>query len=513
MSSKASSLVWQIACPPQFASRADMADLQEFIQLLQKRLVEKGHTPLLFPFTRVPWSRKGITLNFHTTGYEPNSYHYKESFLKDWVQIDRLGHTGWHSNNLGLSFKVEGETQQKRDAGLPARVDAYIKSRASKYVQDGAQSADALGEAYVFFPLQKGQDDTTAFARFDLSEAISQVTEACAARGLRLVLKAHPLCHSARVKKIIAEKAKHPAVVVSEGNVVDLIEAAKAIVTVNSSVGFEALLRDRPIITLGQAEYTPSSIAVRDLEKIGAALDQALSHQPDGICRQAALDFVSNSLFEKNSPEDIDCLIDYLTAHYERMFGRQNHGLPVFDGKKIEFHEMGKGAAHMLHGFSYPEEWGAWSNDEFCAVAFTAEPNLAGKKRNLVFKVRPYTKEMWPVITFNVYVNGKMIRHRHRVTIEHGMGDVFVDVPVQFEAGTNVVCFRVLESVRPINLQTDFDVRKMGIGLIAMEIRRPFIGIFKNIGNGSVRILRDLKKTMKQIITMDFIAHLTGWFL
>ncbi|MDW8445052.1 MAG: capsular biosynthesis protein [Acetobacteraceae bacterium] len=124
----------------------------------------------------------------------------------------------------------------------------------------------ASGRPFVLFPLQLDGDVQirrhSPFGR--LAPAIEHVLESFAAYSppdLALLVKVHPLDNGmTRWASVVARTARRFGVAdrvltVDGGHLPTLLEHARAVVTVNSTVGFSALLHHRPVVALGYAIY------------------------------------------------------------------------------------------------------------------------------------------------------------------------------------------------------------------------------------------------------------------
>ncbi len=106
--------------------------------------------------------------------------------------------------------------------------------------------------------------------------------------GVRLAVKPHPLDRSWR--RVAEAAARTPGCLLARGGVGAWIEGARAVVVLNSSVGLEAVVRDRPVVTLAQSAYEVPGVVqrARGLGGLMSALDRAL-HTPRSGEATAAL--------------------------------------------------------------------------------------------------------------------------------------------------------------------------------------------------------------------------------
>jgi capsular polysaccharide export protein len=89
----------------------------------------------------------------------------------------------------------------------------------------------------------------------DLQEAIMRALKVAKQRGKRLVIKMHPAESGIEILDYLEEIKKDSVVFVSNANTVDLIQRSSCVVTINSTVGLEALIFKKDLITLGSALY------------------------------------------------------------------------------------------------------------------------------------------------------------------------------------------------------------------------------------------------------------------
>lgn len=442
--------LWQIASPPRFQTHEHMAGLRRWIERVTQYAQKQGDIVMHFPWVHVPPAVNATTLNFHTHGYDPQSYHFKESFLQDWVQIDSHGYTGWHSSNLKPGLMPVAPARQGR---MAAKLDQYLQSRKSKYEQNS--SAAVFDFDYLFFPLQKPQDETSLFARFTPQEIVDAILPWLKQHHIKLVIKRHPFCHSDMVAAWLDRLQHIPEIVMTDGNVVDILPHAAAVITVNSSVGFEAVMRGIPVLSFGASEYGYMTEQVFDLEKLPQQLQQ-LQRQDQ---RNAVTDFAAAHLYDIDDDQDIIDLYNALRCP-------RTHNLPAIL-PEIDFSEGGNGAAYCLHGFSYPEAWGAWTNADKATIAFWHKDPAVMKKITVQF--HSYTKQDHPVQIFSLLWNGVSLGPWQ----QHPYKEVSVQTSftANIQPGINALSFVLHDPVRPAELKDEFDIRKLGLGLERMIIQ------------------------------------------
>ncbi|MFB6260723.1 MAG: hypothetical protein ABEJ96_08315 [Thiohalorhabdaceae bacterium] len=151
-------------------------------------------------------------------------------------------------------------------------------------------AAVALPENYVFVPFQVHLDSQllmySPWIR-DMGHMFTAITEAwrgtsLARRGVQLVFKRHPSCPET-YPDLRAATAREPGVMFADGNTTEeLIRGARGVITLNSTVGIDGLLMDRPVLTLGRACYAIPGVAdsARGVACIARWLETVASDTP-----------------------------------------------------------------------------------------------------------------------------------------------------------------------------------------------------------------------------------------
>ncbi len=162
---------------------------------------------------------------------------------------------------------------------------------------------------YVFVPLQVSKD--TQLKQYSplvgndfglmldrLSAALAQLRP-----NWRIVVKPHPAEHHRVQVGYRAWLQRWPNVVFATApSSIQLIQGAQAVVTVNSTVGFEGIVHNKPVVTLGGNFYcfAPLVNPVGRLEDLPAVLQAALDQPQDVAARQQFLAYVRHEFL-------IDC--------------------------------------------------------------------------------------------------------------------------------------------------------------------------------------------------------------
>lgn len=161
-----------------------------------------------------------------------------------------------------------------------------------------------LPREYVFIPFQVSLDSQVLLYSpwiRDMRQLFFAVVEAWRAAlggaGVELVFKAHPSASEDHAD-LEAHARDLEGVRFANGNdAQELIDGALGVITLNSTVGIEALLRRRPVIALGQACYAIPGVVERagDVEALGDWFRRlAADRLEPPHCRDAFLKYLAN---------------------------------------------------------------------------------------------------------------------------------------------------------------------------------------------------------------------------
>lgn len=174
-------------------------------------------------------------------------------------------------------------------------------------------AAKALPESYIFVPFQVPSDmqilalSPWIKSMVQLHGEVAALADAFPER--RFVIKEHPSFPLSIQDVVRAHSHIHFA---NSANTRELIEGADAVITVNSTVGLEALTLGKKVITLGDAHYAIDGIVLHAENR--AALHDALAKldewEPDDERRRRFIRFVFNRFLVplKRTAPDKDAL-------------------------------------------------------------------------------------------------------------------------------------------------------------------------------------------------------------
>lgn len=215
--------------------------------------------------------RDNLLLSFHSVGEKGNVLRIKEAAVFPFYCFEDRGHSGW--SELATNERLQSQARQYGDIDSLAYLDhfstKYRQDRTSKYPQ---KTGNQVGKKdYVLYLMQIAQDPVAHFARMTQYDIIDNLIAMSDRNGVNLVIKRHPFCPDTLVQSHLqraVENSKHAEV--SDDNVIDLIEGARSVVTVNSGSGFESLLLGKAHYSIGSSEWDAISHQVHipsDLER------------------------------------------------------------------------------------------------------------------------------------------------------------------------------------------------------------------------------------------------------
>ncbi|MBC2834808.1 nitrogen fixation protein FixF [Paragemmobacter straminiformis] len=208
-------------------------------------------------------------------------------FLPRTLQIDPTGLNGANSVPRDPAFYLDSDTDFAA-AGLPET----IGRRAAK----SQHAPVTLPPDFVFVPFQVPSDmQITLHSPWlrDMGHFLAVLRDTADRNPHQtFVVKEHPSFRAS----VIGLFPPHPRILFANGNeTASLIAAARAVLTINSTVGIEALQAAKPVITLGTACYAIAGLTLQAHDP--ATLDAALARhdwRPDERLRRQFLGFLKN---------------------------------------------------------------------------------------------------------------------------------------------------------------------------------------------------------------------------
>lgn len=202
-----------------------------------------------------------------------------------------LDHQGVNAKN---SLPTEAEFYHQFSAE-PPKLDKLEQRTGKKKVRT---LHNDLPENYIFVPLQVANDtqiiNNSPWIKSmpELFDLLVNTIDLPQFSNTKLVIKEHPSC------KLSYHKHHHiheRITFINHLSSETLIDNADAVITINSTVGLEAIIKAKSVITLGDACYNIEGMVLHadDEDRFSAALDTLNHWQPNETLRNQFLNFLS----------------------------------------------------------------------------------------------------------------------------------------------------------------------------------------------------------------------------
>jgi Capsule polysaccharide biosynthesis protein len=201
--------------------------------------------------------RKYISYHSISAGPGDLGMHIKETEDPTGFSFDRGGYSGWSAfGKIPLEdLALDEISTEEAERFFRECQERLIAKNSSKYAQSAEDEKEPLPERYVFLGLQVIGDSVQALARLPMLTMLEEVAATCRERNIPLIVKRHPLCSSKKVEEALKEGVKNQAFKLSTASIHRLIAGSCATCVVNSGVGAEALLHEKPVYVFGASDY------------------------------------------------------------------------------------------------------------------------------------------------------------------------------------------------------------------------------------------------------------------
>ncbi|WP_169751915.1 capsular polysaccharide export protein, LipB/KpsS family [Escherichia coli] len=209
-----------------------------------------------------PIINNAYVISYHTRSMDMDNkkhLHIQESTLAERCSMDYMGYAGYSSLADDFTYKII-DNYSKHINNIEQQISFYIKNNISKYKQSDEEFH--LESDYVFIPMQVTTDAVASLSYIDGIKLLKLVSEYFFNTSTKVVVKRHPYCNSIEVEKLINELEKEGKIIVSDSSVHHLIKTSKAVITVNSSVGLETVIHNKPVIITGKSDYYYAATAI-----------------------------------------------------------------------------------------------------------------------------------------------------------------------------------------------------------------------------------------------------------
>jgi capsular polysaccharide export protein len=283
--------------------------IARFYYFKYKRILEVGEYSVLCIWGGFHVAQKMAILSAKELNIKV--FHFENGFLPDTTVMDFKGTNFANSVPRDFNFYTAITTPFNKKSLIPR--ENVIKINTKDVI---------LPEKYIFCPFQVALDTQILVHSpwvknmEHFYEILSQVSKKIP-QDLYFVIKQHPSCfknypelHTINNSKIIF--ANH-------NNTESLIEGSQAVITVNSSVGMEAIMLNKKVITLGNAFYSGYGFAknLRSVEEIEETLNKLDDWKVDQIQTEKFLSYLQNFYLIPKNYKNLDA--SHLEAVYQKL--------------------------------------------------------------------------------------------------------------------------------------------------------------------------------------------------
>lgn len=243
---------------------------------------------IVAPNERVSPQAGEIFLSKHSAGAGNSTWHIKKAYLPNYVYFDRTGYSGWAelANNVALFAASQEVGNDVAERFFVSLYDETVRANSSKYRQSDSDFLQPH-RRFIFLPLQLSYDSVMQLSRVDFYVFYETLRDWAAVRGYDLVVKPHPLAKEnpynkrtdQRTEEIVNDSALHSHVHLTNASIHKVLPLCSAVFCINSGVGIEALIHQKPVYTAGHCDYHWATHVINDsmsLNDIEEPLDSRL---------------------------------------------------------------------------------------------------------------------------------------------------------------------------------------------------------------------------------------------
>lgn len=187
----------------------------------------------------------------------------------------------------------------------------YKKNKISRLNQRGDLEIPKA-QRFVFVALQVPDDTVAQFAYFDIFDAIQILSAFYQDKDCKILVKKHPLDNRESTEQNLEKVLDLPNVHLVQGNIHRYIEECEYVLTVNSGVGIEALLYEKPVITIGDSDYKDATINIRSTEELKQRLLEGNFEASKKEIQDFLEKFFSIGVVNVNSPKSVKNRLELL---------------------------------------------------------------------------------------------------------------------------------------------------------------------------------------------------------
>ena len=206
-----------------------------------------------------------ISLEYHAKNFDdPRIIDYKVSHINSLFYFGNNGFSGF--GDLATKDVLDYDNCENfYDQHVLPLFDNYV----SKHEQPVGVS-ELLPETYFLVTLQIPTDVVMQLKAIETEEMLERVIAVGRQLNVPVIVKRHPKDKTEQTDKMLRQFKKD--IILTEGNIMTLIDNAAAVFTINSGTGFEALLKLKKVFTFGMTDYNQACFNNYDKKQIIEAI-------------------------------------------------------------------------------------------------------------------------------------------------------------------------------------------------------------------------------------------------
>ncbi len=206
---------------------------------------------------------------------DTNTLYYMQELLPDLFTVDA---DGW-----GASSSLYGRTDFEAHQ-LDDRVESFIakirKERITKAPQKKTSSKELL-DIGLLAPLQVPGDDALIYhGAITLEDYVETLATFAEREKINVVFRKHPYDETSLFEDSRKRYTSNFVKFSVGGHIHDALAKARAVAVINSGVGFEAMIYNRPVLSFGRSIYD-TAVITADRKNISASYAKAIKENED----------------------------------------------------------------------------------------------------------------------------------------------------------------------------------------------------------------------------------------
>lgn len=240
-----------------------------------------------------------------TTEQREEARKFRSSVTENQLQV--MGNIG-QSESLYQNLRRKARRIQEHKGNLTPVIGNWVRRRVAKPVVGATAKSLYLNETqsrefiesnkYVFYPLQYFRESrvTMRAPEFYNQLWLIEYLSRSLPPGYELVVKDHPQQLGALPLSHAYKLRRYATAVAPTMSAREVLTEADAVVTLNNTVGYEAVMYGKPVITLGDAFYSGAGYTqdVTSLDSLSAELNDAV--RSEGLRDETVLEFAHGLL-------------------------------------------------------------------------------------------------------------------------------------------------------------------------------------------------------------------------